>query len=83
MGEECTEVIIGSKNSREEAIYEISDLAYHVLVLMVELGISLEDIKEELANRKKCNKNIIKNSIWEECLCLKDFAFTNRLTFCT
>ncbi len=58
VGEECTEVIIGSKNSREEAIYEISDLAYHVLVLMVELGISLEDIKEELAKRHVVDKKV-------------------------
>jgi len=58
VGEECTEVIIGSKNSREEAIYEISDLAYHVLVLMVEMGISLEDIKDELAKRHVVDKKI-------------------------
>ncbi|MBQ8210420.1 MAG: bifunctional phosphoribosyl-AMP cyclohydrolase/phosphoribosyl-ATP diphosphatase HisIE [Clostridia bacterium] len=52
VGEECTEVIIGAaKHSKEETIYEISDLAYHVLVLMVEMGISLDDIRNELDSR--------------------------------
>ena len=52
VGEECTEVIIGAmKRSREETIYEIADLMYHVLVLMVEQGISIADIKAELASR--------------------------------
>ena len=52
VGEECTEVVIGAmKDSREETIYEISDLAYHVMVLMVEMGISLEDIHRQLASR--------------------------------
>ena len=39
------------KDSREETIYEISDLCYHVLVLMVSMGISVEDVKKELASR--------------------------------
>jgi phosphoribosyl-ATP pyrophosphohydrolase/phosphoribosyl-AMP cyclohydrolase len=52
VGEECTEVVIGAmKDSREETIYEISDLCYHVLVLMVAMGISVEDVKKELASR--------------------------------
>ena len=52
VGEECTEVIIaGEKEDRAETIYEISDLAYHVLVLMVQMGISVEDIRAELASR--------------------------------
>ncbi len=52
VGEECTEVIIGAmKNSPEETVYEISDLCYHVLVLMVEMGISVSDIRRELASR--------------------------------
>lgn len=52
VGEECTEVIIGAaKHSKEETIYEISDLAYHVLVLMVEAGISVDDIRKELDSR--------------------------------
>ncbi|MBQ8025944.1 MAG: bifunctional phosphoribosyl-AMP cyclohydrolase/phosphoribosyl-ATP diphosphatase HisIE [Oscillospiraceae bacterium] len=52
VGEECTEVVIGAmKDSREETIYETSDLCYHVLVLMVSMGISVEDVKKELASR--------------------------------
>ena len=52
VGEECTEVIIAGKaNDKAEAIYEISDLAYHVMVMMVEMGISLEDVHRELASR--------------------------------
>ncbi|MBQ1186718.1 MAG: bifunctional phosphoribosyl-AMP cyclohydrolase/phosphoribosyl-ATP diphosphatase HisIE [Clostridia bacterium] len=52
VGEECTEVIIGAKsNDKAETVYEIADLAYHVMVLMVEMGISVEDIKKELASR--------------------------------
>ena len=52
VGEECTEVIIAAKDhDKKETIYEIADLAYHVLVLMVEAGISVEDIRTELAGR--------------------------------
>ncbi len=52
VGEECTEVIIAGKaNDKAETIYEISDLCYHVMVMMVEMGISLEDIHRELASR--------------------------------
>ena len=52
VGEECTEVIIAGKaNDKAETIYEISDLVYHVMVLMIEMGISLEDINRELASR--------------------------------
>lgn len=52
VGEECTEVVIGAmKDSREETIYEISDLCYHVLVLMVSCGITIADIRAELASR--------------------------------
>lgn len=52
VGEECTEVIIAAKaEDKPETIYEIADLAYHVLVLMVQQGISLEDIRKELASR--------------------------------
>lgn len=52
VGEECTEVIIaGGKRDRAETIFEISDLAYHVLVLMIELDISVEDITKELEKR--------------------------------
>ncbi len=58
IGEESTEVIIGAKNSREECVYEIADLAYHVIVLMVEMGISLDDIREELAKRHVVDKKV-------------------------
>ncbi len=52
VGEECTEVIIAGKaNDKKETIYEIADLCYHVMVLMIEMGISLEDIFDELASR--------------------------------
>lgn len=52
VGEESTEVIIAGKaNDKRETIYEIADLAYHVMVLMIEMGISLEDIFDELASR--------------------------------
>ncbi len=52
VGEECTEVIIAAKaDDKKETIYEIADLAYHVMVLMIEQGISLEDIHKELASR--------------------------------
>ena len=52
VGEESTEVIIAAKaQDKAETIYEIADLTYHVLVLMIEAGISLEDIKQELAKR--------------------------------
>ena len=52
VGEESTEVIIAAKaEDKAETIYEIADLAYHVMVLMVNQGISLEDIHKELASR--------------------------------
>ena len=52
VGEETTEVIIGAmKNSREETVYEIADEAYHIMVLMVEMGIGIEDITREMEKR--------------------------------
>ena len=52
VGEESTEVIIAAKaEDKAETIYEISDLVYHVMVLMIQAGISLDDIKAELAPR--------------------------------
>ncbi len=52
VGEECTEVIIAAKaQDKKETVYEISDLVYHLLVLMIEAGISLEDIHRELSSR--------------------------------
>ncbi len=52
VGEECTEVIIAGKaDDKKETIYEIADLTYHVMVMMIEMGISLEDVHDELASR--------------------------------
>ena len=52
VGEESTEVIIAGKaQDKAETIYEIADLMYHVMVLMVEMGISVEDVRKELASR--------------------------------
>ena len=52
VGEESTEVIIAAKaEDKKETIYEIADLAYHVMVLMTEAGISLEEVRQELASR--------------------------------
>ena len=52
VGEECTEVIIGGrKEDKEETVYEIADLCYHVMVLMVQVGITVEDITRELEKR--------------------------------
>lgn len=52
VGEESTEVIIAAKaEDKKETVYEIADLAYHIMVLMVETGISLDDIRNELASR--------------------------------
>ena len=62
VGEECTEVIIAAKDcDKKETIYEISDLAYHVLVLMVEQGLTLKDIRAELASR-----NVIDHKVKQE-----------------
>ena len=52
VGEECTEVIIAGKaDDKKETVYELADLAYHAMVLMVQMGISVEDIHRELASR--------------------------------
>lgn len=59
VGEECTEVIIAAKGEdRAETIYEVSDLLYHVMVMMVEMGISNEDILKELASRHVIDKKV-------------------------
>ena len=59
VGEECTEVIVAGKgNDKEETIFEIADLAYHVMVLMVHMGITLEDIRDELAKRHVVDKKV-------------------------
>lgn len=59
VGEESTEVIIAGKaEDKKETIYEIADLAYHVMVLMLELGISLDDVRRELASRHVIDKKV-------------------------
>lgn len=59
IGEESTEVIIAAKaEDKRETVYEIADLAYHVMVLMVEAGISLEDIHRELASRHVIDRKV-------------------------
>ncbi|MBQ2904246.1 MAG: bifunctional phosphoribosyl-AMP cyclohydrolase/phosphoribosyl-ATP diphosphatase HisIE [Clostridia bacterium] len=52
VGEECTEVIIGAKGGdKAETVYEIADLIYHITVMMIEMGISLDEVSAELAKR--------------------------------
>ena len=59
IGEECTEVIIAGKaDDKKETIYEIADLAYHVMVLMTQMGISVEDVHRELASRHIIDKKV-------------------------
>ena len=59
VGEECTEVIIAAKaDDKKETVYEIADLYYHVMVLMIEMGISTEDIFRELASRHIIDKKV-------------------------
>ncbi len=59
VGEECTEVIIASKdNDKKETIYEIADLYYHVMVMMVEMGIDVDDVLKELASRHVIDKKV-------------------------
>ena len=64
IGEESSEVIIGAKNgSKEEIIYELADLFYHSLVLMVEKNITLNDIKDELSKRSIIDKKVKQESM--------------------
>ena len=59
VGEETTEVIIAAKDGdKPNTIYEIGDLMYHVMVLMLEMGISLEDIKTEMASRHVIDRKV-------------------------
>lgn len=59
VGEECTEVIIASKdNDKKETIYEIADLYYHVMVMMVEMGIDVDEVLRELASRHVIDKKV-------------------------
>ena len=66
VGEESTEVIIVAKaDDKKETVYEIADLAYHVMVLMIEMGISLEDIHRELASRHVIDHKIKQEKMTE------------------
>lgn len=59
VGEECTEVVIASlMQTKEDQVYEISDLIYHLLVLMAEKGIKPEDIEYELKRRSEKTHNL-------------------------
>lgn len=59
VGEESTEVIVAAKNDdKKETVYEIADLAYHVMVLMAEMGISVDDVTRELASRHVIDKKV-------------------------
>lgn len=59
VGEESTEVVIGAmKEEYNETVFEISDLVYHVLVLMVEMGIDLSQVRQELENRHVVDKKV-------------------------
>ena len=59
VGEECTEVIIAAKdNDKPNTVYELADLAYHAMVLMVEMGISLDELKTELASRHVIDRKV-------------------------
>ena len=64
VGEESTEVIVAAKgNDKKETVYEIADLAYHVMVLMTEMGISVEDVRKELASRHVIDHTVIQEKI--------------------
>lgn len=59
VGEESTEVIIAGKaNDKKETVYEIADLTYHILVLMIQMGISLDDVRKELASRHVIDRKV-------------------------
>ncbi|MFI3254312.1 MAG: bifunctional phosphoribosyl-AMP cyclohydrolase/phosphoribosyl-ATP diphosphatase HisIE [Eubacteriales bacterium] len=59
VGEECTEVVVAAMNEdKKETIYEISDVAYHLLVLMAEMGISVNDVRDELGSRHVIDKKV-------------------------
>ena len=58
IGEESTEVVIAAKNDKKEAVYEISDLVYHLMVLMAEMNIDIKDIILELASRHVIDKKV-------------------------
>lgn len=63
-GEECTEMVIAAKNeNREDIVNETCDLIYHMLVMLVELGVGVEDIEEELVKRTQKQLNLKKTHV--------------------
>lgn len=61
VGEECTETVIAAKNNdKDETVYEICDLMYHVLVMMANQGITIEDVEKELQKRAEKRSNLKK-----------------------
>lgn len=64
IGEESTEVIIGAKNTNDELIYETADLLFHLMVLLVEKGVSLDDIKNELGSRDGQKSRLHEREDW-------------------
>ena len=69
VGEECTEVIIAAKGrDHRETVYEIADLTYHVMVLMVEAGISLDEVKAELASRHVIDHKVKQEKMASDCM---------------
>ncbi|ADG41179.1 MULTISPECIES: phosphoribosyl-ATP diphosphatase [Leuconostoc] len=64
IGEESTEVILGAKNTNDELIYETADLLFHLMVLLVEKGVSLDDIKNELGSREGQKSRLHERQNW-------------------
>ncbi|CAK1223976.1 Phosphoribosyl-ATP pyrophosphohydrolase (HisI2) [Fructobacillus tropaeoli] len=64
VGEESTELIVGAKNSRAELTYETADLFFHLMVLLVDQGISLADIQAELGSRVGQKSKLHERSDW-------------------
>ncbi|AFS40047.1 phosphoribosyl-ATP diphosphatase [Leuconostoc gelidum subsp. aenigmaticum] len=64
IGEESTEVILGAKNTNDELIYETADLLFHLMVLLVEKDVSLDDIKDELGSREGQESRLHERKDW-------------------
>ena len=71
VGEECTEVIIAGKaDDKKETIYEIADLAYHVMVLMTQMGITVDEVQHELASRHVIDHKVKQEKMTKSVKCL-------------
>ncbi|WP_220738732.1 phosphoribosyl-ATP diphosphatase [Leuconostoc miyukkimchii] len=64
IGEESTEVILGAKNTNDELIYETADLLFHLMVLLVEKDVTLDDIKDELGKREGQKSRLHERKDW-------------------